>query len=106
MWRQFKGRPRTLSDAERRADECGDGAECIHERENPDQSASDAQGGGSRASQTAPESKSLSAAVWGYLESTPGFNAGLRQAEQDLAAGRGTRYEVRGNALRRVQPKG
>lgn len=65
-----------------------------------------AQGGGSRASQTAPESKSLSAAVWGYLESTPGFNAGLRQAEQDLAAGRGTRYEVRGNALRRVQPKG
>lgn len=65
-----------------------------------------AQGDGSRVSQTAPGSESLSAAVWGYLESQPGFTAGLREAEADLAAGRGTRYEVRGNALRRVQPKG
>ncbi len=60
----------------------------------------------SRVSQTAPESQSLSGAVWGYLESQPGFAAGLRQAEQDLEAGRGTSYEVRGNALRRAQPKG
>ena len=59
-----------------------------------------------RVSQTAPESKSLSAAVWGYLEAQPGFTAGLREAEADLEAGRGTRYEVRGNALHRVQSKG
>lgn len=65
-----------------------------------------AKGTGSRVSQTAPESKSLSAAVWGYLESTPGFTTDLRKAEQDLEAGLGTRHEVRRDALRRVQPKG
>lgn len=63
-------------------------------------------GTGGHVSRTAPESKSLSAAVWTYLESQPGFTAGLREAERDLEAGRGTRYEVRGNALRRAQPKG
>jgi hypothetical protein len=59
-----------------------------------------------RVSQTAPESKSLSSAVWGYLESIPGFNEGLREAEGELKAGRGTRYELRARALRRVKPKG
>ena len=57
-----------------------------------------------RVSQTAPEQKSLSHAVWDTLESTPGFNEGLREAEADLAAGRGVRYELKGRALRRVQP--
>jgi hypothetical protein len=60
--------------------------------------------GAARVSQTAPESTSLSAAVWGYLESTPGFNEDLRQAEADLKADRGVRFEVKGRALRRVQP--
>jgi hypothetical protein len=62
--------------------------------------------GHGRVSQTAPSTKSLSAAVWGYLESIPGFNDDLRQAEKDLAEGKGTRYEVRGGALRRARPKG
>jgi hypothetical protein len=56
--------------------------------------------------QTAPESKSVSAAVWTYLESIPGLNEDLRAAETDLEAGRGVRYEVKGRALRRVQPEG
>lgn len=60
----------------------------------------------SHPSQTAPETKSLSAAVWGYLESTPGFNEDLRESERQLAAGEGVRYEVRSGSLRRVQRKG
>jgi hypothetical protein len=60
---------------------------------------------GSPVSQAAPEPKLSSAAVWGYLESIPNFNEDLRAAESDLEAGRGMRYEVKGDALRRVQPK-
>ena len=41
----------------------------------------DRQGAGGRVSPTAPESASLSAAVWNYLESIPGFNEELRQSE-------------------------
>jgi hypothetical protein len=59
-----------------------------------------------RVSQTAPESRSVSAGVWDSLESIPGFNEDLRVAEADLEAGRGARYEVKGRALRRVQPQG
>jgi len=62
--------------------------------------------GSQRVSQNAPESRSMSAGVWGYLESIPGFNEDLRKAETDLEAGRGVRYEVKGRALRRVQPRG
>jgi hypothetical protein len=57
-----------------------------------------------RVSPMAPESQSLSAAIWNYLESLPGFNEDLRQAERDLEAGRGTRYELRGGVLRRAKP--
>lgn len=59
-----------------------------------------------RVSQTAPESQSVSAGVWGSLESIPGFTEDLRTAEKDLESGRGVRYEVKGRALRRVQPEG
>ena len=59
----------------------------------------------SRLSPTTPESGSSATAVWGHLESIPGFTEELRAAESDLEAGRGMRYAVKGNALRRVQPK-
>ena len=62
--------------------------------------------GSVRVSQMAPESRSVSAGVWDSLESIPGFTEDLRAAEADLEAGRGVRYEVKGRALRRVQPKG
>ena len=62
-------------------------------------------GTGSRVSRTAPPSTLPSADVWGHLESIPGFTEELRAAESDLEAGRGIRYEAKGNALRRVQPK-
>ena len=62
--------------------------------------------GTGRVSQTAPESRSVSAGVWDSLESIPGFNEDLRAAETDLEAGHGVRYEVKGRALRRVQPAG
>jgi hypothetical protein len=45
-----------------------------------------------------------SAALWDRLESLPGFNEDLRQAERDLEAGRGTRHELRGGVLRRSRP--
>jgi hypothetical protein len=45
-----------------------------------------------------------SAALWDRLESLPGFNEDLRQAERDLEAGRGTRYELHGGVLRRSRP--
>jgi hypothetical protein len=64
-----------------------------------------ANGTASRVPLTTPESDSSPAAVWGHLESIPGFTEELRAAESDLEAGRGMRYEVKGNALRRVQPK-
>jgi hypothetical protein len=59
-----------------------------------------------RVSPTAPESKSLSGAVWGYLESIPGFNEDLRQAEADLAAGRGVPFEPTRRRARRSQSEG
>jgi len=62
-----------------------------------------AEGPGARVSQTAPESESVSAAVWNYLESIPGFNEGLRKAEQDLAADRGVEFKTSARP-RRPQP--
>jgi hypothetical protein len=53
----------------------------------------DHQAGDRRLSPTAPETRSLSHAVWGFLESQPGFNEDLRQAEADLAAGRGVPFK-------------
>lgn len=46
-----------------------------------------------RVSPTAPESKSASSMVWRGLESLPGFSKELRQAEADLKAGRGVRFD-------------
>lgn len=46
-----------------------------------------------RISPTAPESKSASSMVWRGLESLPGFSEELRQAEADLKAGRGVRFD-------------
>lgn len=52
--------------------------------------------GGERVSPTAPESKSLSAAVWEYLEAQPGFNDAIREGEAQIRDGRATRLsEVR-----------
>jgi hypothetical protein len=45
------------------------------------------------------------AEVWAYLESQPGFNEALREAEEDFKAGRATRYAVTRRGLRRVPPK-
>ena len=59
-----------------------------------------AEGKGARLSQAPPESKSVSAAVWTYLESIPGFNEDLRQAEEDLAAGRGVELKIRARPSR------
>jgi hypothetical protein len=56
-----------------------------------------------RVSPTAPESQSLSAAVWGYLESIPGFTDDLREAEADLEAGRGVPFRD-DDRLDRPQP--
>lgn len=64
-----------------------------------------AQGGGARVSQTAPESESVSAAVWRYLESIPGFNEDLRTAEEDLAAGRGVELKTRPRPRRPQSPR-
>jgi hypothetical protein len=71
-----------------------------------DKTKPDSATGPTRVRQTAPKSKSISAGVWEALESIPGFNEDLRAAEQELADGRGVRYEVRRGALRRVQPEG
>lgn len=56
-----------------------------------------------RVSPTAPESHSLSAAVWAHLEGIPGFNEGLREAEADLEAGRGIPFRD-DEGLDRPQP--
>jgi hypothetical protein len=45
------------------------------------------------------------AEVWAYLESQPGFNEALRQAEEDFKAGRTTRWKVTRRGLRRVPSK-
>lgn len=59
--------------------------------------------GSGRVSPTAPESQSLSAAVWSYLEDIPGFTEGLREAEVDLEAGRGIPFRD-DDGLGRPQP--
>jgi hypothetical protein len=64
-----------------------------------------AAGTGARVSQSAPESKSVSAAVWTYLESIPGFNEDLRQAEEDLAAGRGVELKTSARPSRSQPPR-
>ncbi len=64
-----------------------------------------AEGKGARVPQTAPESKSVSAAVWTYLESIPGFNEDLRQAEEDLAAGRGVELKIGARPSRSQPPR-
>jgi hypothetical protein len=46
-----------------------------------------------RVSPTAPRSKSLSAAVWDYLESTPGFNERLDQGKASLDSGQRVQFE-------------
>lgn len=45
-----------------------------------------------RVSPTAPESKGVSTMLWRGLESVPGFNKELRQAEKELADGKGTPF--------------
>jgi len=46
-----------------------------------------------RLSLTAPRSKSLSAAVWDYMESTPGFSEGVDAGRASLDAGRRIPFE-------------
>lgn len=46
-----------------------------------------------RVSPTAPESKSLSAAVWSWLEHVPGMSARITKAEADMKAGEGTPWK-------------
>jgi hypothetical protein len=46
-----------------------------------------------RVSPTAPRSKSLSAAVWDYMESTPGFNERVDAGKASLDAGRRIPFE-------------
>jgi hypothetical protein len=40
--------------------------------------------------------------VWAVMEATPGFNEDMAEAEAELAAGRGTRYEVIRGRLRKL----
>ena len=58
-----------------------------------------------RVSPTAPESKSLSHAVWAHLESIPGFNERLRQAERDIEAGKGVAFEDETESSGTPQPR-
>ena len=46
-----------------------------------------------RVSPTAPRSKSCSAAVWDYLESTPGFNERVDAGKASLDAGQRIPFE-------------
>jgi hypothetical protein len=41
-----------------------------------------------RVSPTAPESKSLSAAVWRFLEKHPGFNRAMEEGTAQIKAGK------------------
>jgi hypothetical protein len=41
-----------------------------------------------RVSPTAPESKSLSAAVWRFLEEQPGFNRAMEEGTAQIKAGK------------------
>lgn len=56
-----------------------------------------------RVSQTAPDTKALSKAIWDLLEAQPGFNERMRAAEAELEAGGGVLYEVRDGSLRKVR---
>lgn len=57
-----------------------------------------------------PDRDAYGARVWAALEAQPGFNEGMREAERQLAAGQGIRYEVKGGRLvrspRPVRPTG
>ncbi len=46
-----------------------------------------------RVSPTAPEAKSVSAAIWRHLESIPGMNERLERGKAQLAAGQRVRFE-------------
>lgn len=46
-----------------------------------------------RVSPTAPGSKSLSAAVWSWLEHVPGLSGRITKAEADIKAGKGTPWK-------------
>lgn len=50
-----------------------------------------------RVSPTAPESKSLSAAIWEHLEAQPGFNEAMERGKRQIAEGQSVPFkEVRG----------
>lgn len=56
-----------------------------------------------RVSPTAPETKSLSASVWRFLENdAPGFNKAMEEGTAQIAAGKATRL----SALRPKQGRG
>ena len=56
-----------------------------------------------RVSPTAPDSKSLSASVWRFLENdAPGFNEAMEQGTGQIAAGKSTRL----SALRAKKDRG
>ena len=56
-----------------------------------------------RVSPTAPETKSLSASVWQFLENdAPGFNEAMEEGTAQIAAGKATRL----SALRSKQDRG
>lgn len=42
-----------------------------------------------RVSQTAPDSQSVSHAVWGYLDHIPGLSSRLKRAQKDIEQGKG-----------------
>ena len=50
---------------------------------------------GTRPSPTAPETKSLSASVWRFLEhDAPGFNEAMEEGTSQIAAGKATRLSA------------
>ena len=50
---------------------------------------------GTRVSPTAPETKSLSASVWRFLENdAPGFNEAMEEGTSQIAAGKATRLSA------------
>jgi hypothetical protein len=50
---------------------------------------------GARVSPTAPETKSLSASVWRFLEhDAPGFNEAMEEGTSQIAAGKATRLSA------------
>ena len=58
---------------------------------------------GARVSPTAPETKSLSASVWRFLENdAPGFTEAMEEGTSQIAAGKATRL----SALRAKKDRG